>query len=99
MGRLSTTECTYLPTYTDPKHFGSTYFDIWNSLNNHGGSRHHDGAAIHGPKEPFLALVWTDLRASCTRPLCRSLLISQHECHCMSGVHVCVYYNGFQASG
>ena len=45
--------------YTNPKHFGSLFFDVWNSFNNHGGSEIHGGAAIHSPKEAFLALVWT----------------------------------------
>ena len=45
--------------YTDPKHFGSLYFDVWNSFNNHGGSRHPWWGCHPWPKEPFLALVWT----------------------------------------
>ena len=40
--------------YTDRKHFGSI-----NHLITMVGQDIHGGAAIHGPKEPFLALVWT----------------------------------------
>ena len=45
--------------YTDPKHFGSLYLTFGIHLLTMVGQDIHGGAAIHGPKEPFLALVWT----------------------------------------
>ena len=27
--------------YTDPKHFESIYFDVWNSFKDHGGSKQY----------------------------------------------------------
>ena len=44
---------------TDPKHFGSLDFTFGIHLITMVGQDIHGGAAIHGPKEPFLALVWS----------------------------------------
>ena len=44
--------------YTDPKHFGSIFFDVWNSFNDHGGSSNPWWVCNTWPEEPFLTMLW-----------------------------------------
>ena len=55
----------------------------------------HGGSAIHGPKEPFLAIVWAYFEGSVRATIGSISALFFHSHGYMSEVHVCQYFDAF----